>query len=135
MRCPRCYLEPDECECTGADMRNLLATGQKLMTYGQPEPKTLARAGHPDTSHEAALKATRDGTVQRSAKLALDLVELHPGWTAGEYAAEVGGHDSRAVGRRLPELADQGLIRRGEKRACRISGHNATTWWPVLPKV
>ena len=64
-------------------------------------------------------------------KEALAYVKLYPGATQGELASICGNHDSRHLGRRLPELLDTGFVVKGGPRRCTNSGRRAATWWPV----
>ena len=92
-----------------------------------PEKK-LARASHPKTSHKAAKEILDDLAKLQAWTLAA--VIANPGLTTNELADVLGLRDPRKIGRRLPELAKKGQIRRGESRACDVTGRDATTWFP-----
>lgn len=85
----------------------------------------LARTLHPETSHKAAEEVA--GTLAEKHRATVLRVRAFPGLTASEY--DNGG--ARVYGKRLPECAAAGLIKRGEVRACRVTGRMATTWWPA----
>ena len=90
--------------------------------------KALRRNTDPETSHEAARHVVRHlGEVQR---WVLDIVKQWPGCTASELADAKGIGDIRQINRRLPELEEQGRVRRGEARECAITGRKAATWFP-----
>ena len=93
-----------------------------------PEHRRLARNSDPETSHEAAQKAVRSGTVGRQCALVLDLVRAWPNSTSGElawYSAEL---DRYAVSRRLADLHTKGLVEKGPSRVCRSLGSKQLTW-------
>jgi hypothetical protein len=93
-----------------------------------PDPRKLARASDPETSHEAAESIAGDvGELQRWAAAC---VAEAPGLTQRELGVRFCPDDLRRIGRRLNECAGLGLVRRGEKRPCSISGRSAETWWP-----
>jgi len=90
------------------------------------EAAKMARASDPRTSHEAALEFLRSG--KRDSQHAMILrAMLHgeDGKTAAEYENLLGIRAHK----RLPELVELGLVRRGESRTCGSTGMNATTWW------
>ena len=90
--------------------------------------RTLAREDDPEPSKVAARSAAnRLGKQQDST---LNAVAAMPGSTAWELA---GGNVTLRYlyNRRLPELVMNGVVRRGEPRACRITGTEQTTWWPT----
>ena len=90
--------------------------------------KPLRRNTDPQTSHDAARQITRRlGDIQ---KWVLGIVKEWPGSTASELADAKGIGDIRQINRRLPELEELGRVRRGETRACQITGRAAATWWP-----
>lgn len=89
----------------------------------------IARASDPVTSHLAAEHVTQSGIRSRQQHAVLAIVKLYPGRTSQELARY--GIDRYALARRLPELDDAGLVRRGEMRRCSVSGRQALTWWAV----
>jgi len=90
--------------------------------------KPLSRSTDPETSHDAAWHVVkRLGEIQR---WVLKIVEEWPGSTASELADAKGIGDPRQINRRLPELEEQGRVRRGEARECQITGRKAATWFP-----
>jgi hypothetical protein len=98
-------------------------------TPAAPEPHTLARAGDPETSKQAAAEIAP--LVNELQQWAAECVKKSPGKTQRELAAIYCPDEPRRIGRRLSECAKLGLVRRGEKRKCSRSGKNAETWWPV----
>lgn len=94
------------------------------------EPKELARATDPATSHQAAAEiAPALGELQ---EWAAACVRESPGLTQRELGARYCPEDLRKIGRRLAECDTLGLVRRGEARACSITGRKAQTWWPPV---
>ena len=89
----------------------------------------LTRQGHPETSKKGAdfIRSKLADLHERVGRIVHD----YPGMTASELAMTVSDRDPRTIGRRLPELARAGLIRRGEARRCSVTGRPATTWWPA----
>lgn len=85
----------------------------------------IARPTDPATSHEAAESVTRDGTRARMMRLALELVQKHPGRTAKELE-QLSGHSDGEVRKRL--LRHLGRVRNGEPRVCGVSGKRAMVW-------
>lgn len=84
--------------------------------------KRMSRRDDPATSKQGALAILRD--LGKRQKAALEAVRQNPGSTAAELGDE-------RVRKRLTELEAYHLIHRGMPRPCRITGHNAQTWWPV----
>lgn len=74
----------------------------------------------PLSSHRVADDLERSGRGARQAALVLDLVRRTPGLTSGELAARH-GVDRHLVARRLPELAQRGLVRRIEHGSQQVS--------------
>lgn len=92
-------------------------------------PLTLSRNSDPGTSHLAAVEvAPAIGDLQ---EWAARCVRERPGLTQRELGAAYCPTDPRKIGRRLAETERLGLTRRGEPRACTVSGRMAETWWPV----
>jgi len=92
------------------------------------QARVLARADDPATSKQAARSAANRLGKQQARTL--NTVAAMPGSTAWELA---GGNVTLRYlyNRRLPELVMKGVVRRGEPRACRITGTEQTTWWPT----
>lgn len=111
---------------------------QQLSLFSDDTPayvvnaKSLARAEHPSTSHEAA--AIIVDSLGELHRWTVECVTLSPGLTAKELAMKYcPPEDERKIGRRLPEVERLGLIRRGAIRRCTASrSHaNACTWFPI----
>ncbi len=91
-----------------------------------------ARSTDLTTSHEAARHLVSSGLQsQQQARAALAVLQ-HPGLTSNELARQT-GLDRYMLGRRLPELLEDGRAWRGPKKPCEVSGRSACTWWPVAP--
>lgn len=89
--------------------------------------RKLARSSHPETSKAAARAVA--GKVAMVQLEVLGMLAAHPGCTVSELAQRYGLRDPRHIGRRLPELVEAGKATRGQARLCRVTGHNATTWF------
>lgn len=94
------------------------------------DPNKLARTDGPDTSREAAEGHVNSGDNVAQKQLILAAVRRTPGGTVDEIAEAVGMLQHK-VGKRLPDLEKDGLVRKGEPRPGRISRRNMTTWWPA----
>ena len=98
------------------------------------EARKLARSGDPMSSHLAAEMIEESGQRARQKTLVLlalqDFVRFYGhGATSAELAAF--RHWSRYMpARRLPDLADDGLVQRGPQRICSIKRTVAIEWWP-----
>lgn len=95
--------------------------------FDDESTRGMHRRSDPVTSREAAKEAICSGRAATQRGVILEAVRSHPGCTSAELA-QLTRH---AVARRLPELAQQGLVRRGESRICRANGTKAVTWWPL----
>ena len=89
-----------------------------------------ARQADPETSQFGAHHAVMAGKQRKQKAAVLRAVELHPGHTSKELAALM-AVDRYCPSRRLPDLLDEGRVRQGHKRACRITGRMSHTWWPA----
>ena len=92
-----------------------------------------ARATDPGTSHEAARHVVSSGLQADQQAVALAAVKLAPGLTSNELASQT-VLDRYMLARRLPELEEAGMVWRGPKKPCEVSGRSACTWWPVAPR-
>lgn len=92
-----------------------------------PPAKALARRTDKQTSHKAAAEIAKILPLMES--IALEAVLTNPGWTGREY--DEGRNGDRVVGKRLSTLRDKGLVKEGYERTCRVSGRDATTWYPT----
>ena len=90
----------------------------------------IARKSDPASSHLAAAEVTASGKRQQQIGLVIDLVRKFPGLTSMELAG-MSGEDRYMIARRLPEALTAGAIRKGEQRACSVTGRLALTWWPA----
>ena len=92
----------------------------------------LARNSDISTSHEAATFLVASGIQSDQQAQAAAAVKRHPGMTSMELS-QATGLDRHMLGRRLPELLDDGRAWRGPKKTCKVSERSACTWWPVAP--
>ena len=119
---------------------------QILLNYD----RAPVRHSDPETSHLAANRMDATGTTNRNAKMCLEVVIKHPGWTAAEIAVEC-GLERHEPSRRLPGLRKVGLVlnwhwnsewanvddeqgtkiaRKKFSRICKVTGSRSITWWP-----
>ena len=89
--------------------------------------KKLARRGDPWTSKKSAEEIIDSLSALR--KRAFDLIKANPGKIARELSDIANDRDERKIGRRLNELEELGLIRRGEERKCAVTGRYCATWY------
>ena len=96
--------------------------------------RTRARESDPDTSVEAAHEVVASGTLSKQCQAVLNGLRRHDGSTSAEIGQVLGGGDRfrTMAGRRMSDLAREGFVRRGPRRACRVNGTNATTWWVIV---
>lgn len=88
----------------------------------------LARRGDPSTSRHAARLMVERGDLSRQEAEVLAMVRANPGLTFEELAEVEGARlDKYAVARRLPALAERGLVVAGEERKT-CTGRLARTW-------
>jgi len=83
----------------------------------------------PATSRRAAAEVERSGAAQRQRDLVLDVVRAEPGLTATEIASRA-LVERHASSRRLPELEQTGLVRKGAPRTSAGRSRPEVTWWP-----
>lgn len=88
-----------------------------------------SRNTDPSSSHEAA-ERQRKGKANTDALAVLACVKTMPGSTSAELSAFY-GLDRHMVARRLPDLEERQLVKRGEIRKCKAHGTSAVTWWPA----
>lgn len=91
-----------------------------------------ARSTDPSTSDEAARHVVDSGLQADQQAVALAAVKLASGLTSNELAQRT-NLDRYMLARRLPELAEEGLVWRGPKKPCAVSRRSACTWWAVAP--
>jgi hypothetical protein len=97
-----------------------------------------ARRFDPLSSHEAARRVENSGKAGAQRIVAGAAILANPGCTAAEIARRISKDaleeqaNYRMLGRRLPELRENGLARNGVALAkCSVTGKSALTWWPV----
>lgn len=89
----------------------------------------IARLTDPETSHLSAEEITKSGERARQQHAVLVLVKKYPSHTSMELSRS--GIDRHTIARRLPELESAGLVCRGQRRCCGVTGKMALTWRPV----
>jgi hypothetical protein len=98
--------------------------------------RARARRRDPASSHEAARRAEVWGAKGQRLE-ALVAVKAMRGCTTAEIAKFFTSTDLeyeklyRMLGRRLPELRENGLIANGTARKCAVRASLAMTWYPV----
>lgn len=95
------------------------------------DPRLIARATDPETSHQAAAEIT--DRLDGLRRWAADCVARSPGLTRGELARLYCGGDPHTIARRLTECDRLGTVRRGPVRRCSVTGRRAATWLPPVP--
>lgn len=90
----------------------------------------IARRADPASSHLAAAEVTDSGTRAHQQAQTIAAVRAYPGRTSQELA-ELTQIDRYTLARRLPECVTAGAVRKGEQRACNVTGRLALTWWPL----
>lgn len=90
--------------------------------------RKMARVSDPVTSHEAAKEHVDSGRNATQRAIVYEILQLLDGSTSDELASAM--KVSRYIpARRLPELEDDGLVRRGDPRKSKITGRRGVTWW------
>ena len=89
-----------------------------------------ARNSDPITSHLAAEVITRSGKRNLQRIQTALAVQAQPGHTSSElsWLLEL---DRYMIARRLSECVTAGVVRKGPKRTCGVSGLKALTWYPT----
>ncbi len=102
------------------------------------QPRARARRKDPPSSHEAAARVESTGKASLQRAFALAAVRARPGCTTMELAHHTAPRPSkidetyRVLGRRLPELRDDGHLRNGgAHRKCEHLKRNVVTWYPM----
>jgi hypothetical protein len=91
----------------------------------------LARKTDPGTSWAAARAVEDSCELAGLRRRAVELVTQNPGRIARELSSLAGDSDPRTLNRRLGEVEDMGLVRRGEARRCAVTNKLCATWWPA----
>ena len=94
--------------------------------YSQYETPA-ARKSDPITSHEADKRIKKTGKVHMWRLKVLEALIDYPDLTARELSI-ASGLPHEMVHKRLPELADRGLVKRTGRRTCTHSGYVAAMW-------
>lgn len=97
-----------------------------ILTPPRPEPRTLARASDPLTSHEAARETP---TRAKHREIVWSAVQRYPGLTYRELAEHC-ELDPVEVMRRLADLHSVDWVYHGERRRCSVGGKSCLVWWP-----
>ena len=96
--------------------------------------KPLAHTDGPTTSHEAIERHTESGKRETHCDAVETLVASFSGRTSRELACVWPSHstaediDLTELRRRLTDLLNQGRVKQGEPRKCRVAGTQAVTW-------
>jgi hypothetical protein len=88
-----------------------------------------ARNSDPETSHLAASDITSSGVRGHQQRQVIAAVRAFPGCTSFELAMKT-KLDRYVVARRLSECVTADEVKKGEPKACPITGKQALTWWP-----
>ena len=96
------------------------------MTHQMELP--MSRSTDPASSYDAAEQLIQSGRHNDQLRIVLDTVRSWPGQTSRELAQHC-ELDRYQIARRLPELEQMGLVRKGVVRACSAGGRQAATWW------
>lgn len=91
----------------------------------------IARKTDPTSSHLAAAEITASGARAHQQAQTIAAVRTYPGRTSQELA-ELTQIDRYTLARRLPECVTAGAVRKGEQRACAVTGRLALMWWPTV---
>lgn len=91
---------------------------------------SLARRTDPASSHLAAAEVVRSGVRGEQQRGVLTAVWRWDGRTSAELA-RLAGMDRYAAARRLPELENRGLLRKGPIRPCAVTRRPSVTWFLV----
>lgn len=105
----------------------------QLSWFEEFDAQRMCRSTDCGTSRDAARGMVESGQLRGQQETVMQLVTAHPGSTSAEIGAllQMGEKGRHAAGRRLPELAKFGYVRRGDARECTVNGTKAITWWPV----
>lgn len=95
-----------------------------------PRPSPAARTTDPESSHEADRHMDASGKRECQQRAVLEAVRANSGLTS-KHLAQRTGLDRHMVGRRLPELERDGLVRRGPVVNDPDDGRQGVTWWRV----
>ncbi len=88
----------------------------------------MARANDPASSFEAADHMVVSGKRGEQLGAVLDVVTANPGHTSLELTLHC-ELDRYQIARRLPELEEMELVRRGDVRKCDVGTRTGVTWW------
>ena len=98
-----------------------------------------SRRTDPATSHTAEAKHTVLGKRAERMRQVLCLIIDSPGATTGELSRYMHSKHpelplrtvAESPHKRVADLEDRGLVRRGGKRICLDSGYDCLTWYPT----
>ena len=89
----------------------------------------LVRTKDPSSSHRGSLWVQGGGRLGRQEAIVLEAVRAAPGSTGRELARRLDCSDVNTPARRLANLAERGLVKRGPERRCAVTGMTAQTWF------
>ena len=92
-----------------------------------PEP-AMSRNTDPVGSFEAADAFLKSGKKYQHFKIIYNALKRHNGSTSLELSRHC-ALDRHQIARRLPEMIDPGLVKKGPSRTCRVAETKALTWW------
>lgn len=99
---------------------------------GEKDAVRLARGNDPSTSKEAARRLYRSGRLVGQRRIVLRTLSQNDGSTSAEISAKI-GDDRYLASRRMKELEEANLVKRGRTRICRTCGNMCLVWW-ILDK-
>lgn len=91
-----------------------------------------SRASDPDTSFESEAEINATGLRAFQQSQTACAVRKYPGSTMAELARKA-GLDRYVLGRRISECETAGVVFRGLKRRCTVTGRMAEPWFPADP--
>ena len=92
------------------------------------DSQPIAANADPFTSHLAGLEITTSGQRTSEKRRVLEALKLEPLYITSAELAIRTGLDRHLVARRLPDLAEDGLVERCAARNCSVTGRKAITW-------
>jgi hypothetical protein len=89
-----------------------------------------SRATDPSSSADAEAEINATGLRAFQQSQTVSAVRKYPGSTMAELAKKT-GLDRYMLGRRISECETAGMVFRGLKRRCSVTGRNAEPWYPI----
>lgn len=104
-----------------------------LLPFRSVDAAPLARSTDPVTSHIAADRLRKSGSIAPQVAETIAAVRAFPGRTTHELSVDA-RMDRYVLAKRVSVAERMGLIQRGAKRPCSITGFPAEPWSPVVPE-